>query len=428
MTNLRTDGYTLVAAGPDRLRDIVDLDQWAFVSPQTVDEQVRDDTPASAWPWGRTYLMLAPDGAPAAFHDSLPFARFAVPGAFVAAAGLSCVSVHPQHRRRGLLTAMIEAHFAHCAQRGEAISVLDASEPAIYGRFGYGQASDQISVTVPRGAALRDVAGSADVEVIVDHADADRYLDAVLGVQRDAAWCSGLVRPGWVGWESREVGASFFRDPPARRQADNRETRRIMLACRDGRPVGYAFFHRKLRWPDNNPRGEVEVTAIASTDAAAAHALWSRLSDLDLMATTSTMLLAVDDPLLGMLVDQRAALPKRSDGLWVRLVDVPKALASRQYACDIDVVVEVADARVPSNAGAWRLRADAFSDGAVVTRSTDEPDIVADVRELGAAYLGGTSLAALAAAGQLTARTPDALARASVAFGWPLAPTFNWIF
>jgi hypothetical protein len=50
------------------------------------------------------------------------------------------------------------------------------------------------------------------------------------------------------------------------------------------------------------------------------------------------------------------------------------------------------------------------------------------VRELGAAYLGGRSLTALAGAGQVAARTPAALHAASAAFGWPVAPVCPWVF
>ncbi|NEB07004.1 sterol carrier protein domain-containing protein, partial [Streptomyces sp. SID13726] len=133
-----------------------------------------------------------------------------------------------------------------------------------------------------------------------------------------------------------------------------------------------------------------------------------------------------DDVVTSLLVDPRSASPRLADNLWVRVVDVPAALSARRYAADVDVVVHVTDARVPDNAGRWRLRAPAFGD-AVAERTEDAADLSLDVRELGAAYLGGTSLAALAAAGLVTEHSPGALARASAAFGWPLAPVCSWV-
>jgi len=418
-----TPGYSVFRPGPERLREALDIDKWAFPSPRTAAEAIAD---GDERPWDRVYGLQASDGRLVAFHWSHLFERFAVPGAFVPTAGLSGVAVHPQHRRRGLLTAMMGTHLEHCVQRGESLSVLTASEPAIYGRFGYGLASTCVMVSVPHGAALRDVPGRDAVTLRVDHAIAERYLDTAVAVQRDAAWSAGLVRPGWIQWENRAVAEAQFRDPPAHRAGA--ETLRLMVAERDGRPVGFAFFRRTSRWIDGNPRGTATAGTMAYVDAAAAHAIWSGLANLDLVETTKADFLSPGDALLGLLVDPRAATPIAIDGLWVRIVDLPRALASRQYAAPADLVLEVTDARLPSNAGRWRLRADAFTDGAEVSRTSDAPDVCLDIRELGAVYLGGTALAALAGAGLVSARTPELLARAATAFAWPVTPALNWDF
>ena len=111
------------------------------------------------------------------------------------------------------------------------------------------------------------------------------------------------------------------------------------------------------------------------------------------------------------------------------VVDVPAALAGRRYAGDVDVTLAVADTRLPANAGVYRLRAEAFAPATVERLATDtSADLSLDVRELGAAYLGGTSLATLAAAGLLTVHRPESLAPASAAFGWPVAPGSSWVF
>lgn len=107
----------------------------------------------------------------AAIHSSHPFSQFPVPGSEIPAAGLTWVAVHPQHRRRGLLSAMIDQHFEDCLARGETISALFAAEAAFYGRFGYGAAAQDLRLTVPRGARLHDVPGSADLTVRVESLD-----------------------------------------------------------------------------------------------------------------------------------------------------------------------------------------------------------------------------------------------------------------
>ena len=72
----------------------------------------------------------------------------------VPCAGLTWVGVHPDHRRKGVLTAMIRHHLEETHARGVAVSALHASEPAIYGRYGYGLASLEHEVTLSRGTTL----------------------------------------------------------------------------------------------------------------------------------------------------------------------------------------------------------------------------------------------------------------------------------
>src|SRR4051794_28688311 len=59
-------------------------------------------------------------------------------GATLPAAGVTYVGVRSDYRRRGALTGMMRAQLEDCAARGEVFAVLHASEPVIYGRFGYG--------------------------------------------------------------------------------------------------------------------------------------------------------------------------------------------------------------------------------------------------------------------------------------------------
>jgi predicted acetyltransferase len=199
-----------------------------------------------------------------------------------------------------------------------------------------------------------------------------------------------------------------------------------------GEPRAFAIVRRTQKWEDGGPGYTVAVRFSAAVDAAAAHRLWSFLVDLDLTASVTTGMLAVDDPLLALLVDTRRPVPKVTDNLWVRLLDVPAALAARRYAAPVDVTLGVRDALLPANAGTWRLvTGEAGPDGtypARVERADGAPDLELDVRELGAAYLGGRSLAALAAVGQVTAAQPDVLHRAATAFGWPVAPVCPWVF
>ena len=145
----------------------------------------------------------------------------------------------------------------------------------------------------------------------------------------------------------------------------------------------------------------------------------------------------VDDPLLHLLADPRRVRSRITDALWVRLVDVPGALAQRRYACPVDVVIEVADDGCGWNRGRWRLTTGgppvpgtgaAAGFRAACERTTGPADIVLPVQALGAAYLGGTRLGPMAAAGLVAERRPGALASLSAALSWDPAPWCPMMF
>ncbi|WP_407318435.1 GNAT family N-acetyltransferase [Isoptericola halotolerans] len=426
-------GYRFRQLTADDRRAVTEMDSWAF--PASVDPDVIERGP-SPLTWERTVGVEVDDAttsAPglAAMHASYPFGRFPVPGGTLPTAGLTWVGVHPQHRRRGIATAMIDLHLARCSERGEPLSALFAAEYPIYGRFGYGKAADDVRVTIARGAALRNVPGASDHSVRIEHADRERHAALVDAVHRGAGESvggTGLNRPGWATRETPELQAAWWQDAPAFR--GGQESRRVVVVERAGAPRGYALLRRKLDWAPSGARGTVSVQEAVALDAAASRALWGVLLDLDLMTEIKPFILSPDDPLLSLLADPRAVGQQRVDNVWVRLVDVPVALAGRQYAAPVDTTLAVTDTRLGANDGVWRLRAAPF--GAATCERSDVPpseaDLALDVRELGAAYLGGTSLAALAAAGRVTARTPDALATVGAAFGWPVAPVCSWVF
>jgi predicted acetyltransferase len=420
-TSTRIDGLVEVALTEESLPQILALDTWAFPSPVPASDQL-------AWPWPldpQRSRALAEPGSDtlAAMHGSYAYSTFPVPGATTAVAGLTAVGVHPQYRGRGLLRSMITTHFADCRARGEVASVLFASQPAIYGRFGYGLASRTAAVTIKHHAALRPVAGSDAIKVTFEEFDFDAHAAIVAGLHARAAG-RNINTPGWATRETPRLRAHFHADPAELREGF--EKWRIMVAFREDDPVGYALFRRKFRWAEAGPEGPVELQEYAATDPAVVHALWTRLLDLELTSTVQAYWIGLDDPLLTLLVDPRAATPRIIDNLWLRLIDAPEALRRRRYAAAVDLTIELTDDMLTSNAGRWRLRADPFSENVEVTVS-DTAEVSMDVRTLGSLYLGGFSASALASAG-LIEGAAESVAALSSAFGWPRLPVCSWVF
>jgi predicted acetyltransferase len=341
-----------------------------------------------------------------------------VPGGTAATSGISNVAVLPAYRRRGIMSAMIGQLLADAAARGEALAALFASESGIYQRFGFGCAAQSLRCTIRRGEgalvglAAPGLPGPVRIRVAapgsVGAEMASVYAAAVAarpgGPARDERW-----------WQNR------LADPAGGRAGASPV--RCVIAEDSGGPRGYALYSTVPNWgPDGLAANELNVRELIAADPVAAAALWGDLLSRDLVSQVRTGSRPVDDPLLLLLADRRRARAVVGDNLWVRLVDVAAALGQRRYACAVDVVMEVADSVLPANAGRWRLTAGVAGGAVRCERTGDSADVAVTAAALGAAYLGGTRLGALAAAGQVTELRPGALAELSAAMSWDPAP------
>ncbi|MFE9400495.1 GNAT family N-acetyltransferase [Streptomyces sp. NPDC006530] len=341
-----------------------------------------------------------------------PF-RLSVPGgAVVPAAGVTGVGVMGTHRRRGVLTSMMRRQLDDVRERGEALAVLTASEPAIYGRFGYGIGTMTLSAEIDTTRVRLDVPPGTD-EVRL------RYVKTADSLAACEELYARLV-PGRPGMLPRQPGWDRFTtlDPEAYR--DGASPLQCVLAERDGALVGYARYRTAMASEPTGPNGTVTLQDLEAVDPAAAAALWRYLFGLDLTNTLKVRSRPVDDLFQHLVSDVRRCGLRLRDSMHVRLVEVGAALEARTYTAPVDVVIEVEDAFCPWNAGRWRLTGDAK--GASCVRTDDPAELALSVRELGAAYLGGVTLASLAQAGRVRELRRGALAEASTAFAGVLAP------
>src|SRR5262249_28560661 len=169
-----------------------------------------------------------------------------------------------------------------------------------------------------------------------------------------------------------------------------------------------------------DPDYRIEVDDLIAATPDAYEALWRYLCGVDLVTTVRAWNRPVDEPLPLLLADARAARQvSRTDQLWLRVLDVPKALSSRTYLSSGRVVLEVLDPDGPS-AGKYAL--EGGPDGASCEPTNDDPDIVLPVATLGAAYLGGTTMRRLAAGRWVAWSNPKGLAVADAMFRAATAP------
>lgn len=363
----------------------------------------------------RTHLIT--DGAAIVGTGMILTRDLTVPGAVVPAAHVTGVAVASTHRRQGLLTRIMTAQLEAVRDRGtEPVAVLWASEGAIYGRFGYGVASWQMEYTIAtRETALTVPAPPGRLRQAVPK-DVIGDLSGVF--ERVQA-----TRPGRSGRDER-WWKYHTADPRSWRRG--RSAQRAVLYDSGDEVEGYALWRVKSDWSNTGPDGEVGVIEVVASTADAYRALWRFLLSIDLTRTVKYHFAAPDEPLAQLVTNPSGLDASAGPGLWVRIVDLPRALAERRYTAPVDVVLDVTDTMLPGNAGRWRLVGDATA--ARCEATDDEPDLAIDVGHLGAAYLGGTSLLSLGAAGLVTESRAGTLAAASTAFSWSPAPLSIEIF
>ena len=413
-----TESYPIRPITPDEFDAFHLVDQHAFHgSPLTAEERPKI---LSRFEFDRS--LAAFDGCtPVGIAVAFSF-RLRLPGASAPAAGVSWVGVLPSHRRRGIVRRIMHQQLADIRDRGEALAVLWASESAIYGRYGYGRASWHDTFTIRRGegALAADAPADPGLRLRITgpeeaRAELAKVYDTVLE-----------TRPGFFArndvWWNRSLD-----DPPANRK--DASPLRCLLAEDDAGPRGYALYSGVGRWDEDLflPDGQLDIRELVAADPPASAGLWADLLSRDLVTTIRAAIRPVDDPLLFQLADPRRLRPVVTDGLWARITDLPAALSLRRYACPVDVVLDVRDDMFPANAGRWRLRADETGE-AVCEPVSGHADLVLGITELGAAYLGGTRLGALAAAGRVTQHRTGTLARLSAAMSWDPAPWCPVIF
>lgn len=342
----------------------------------------------------------------------------------ISTAGVTFVCTMPSHRRRGLTSVLMRRVLAGLHEAGrEPIATLWASEATIYGRFGYGAATHQTRITLPRrvGLVRAELADPLTARLVAP-ADGAAELEHVAATVRS-------VRPGMPARPAHWIPGDVGDHPDGREGAG---PLRCVLMCSGDRVRAAARYAVR---PATGGIGGIEGTGgievlirEAYADGPGSHAaLWRWLTELDLMVRVVGMLRPVDDPVLDQLSDSRAASTAPGDAMWVRLVDLDRALAARGYAGDAAAVLEVADRDCPWNAGRWRLTF--AGGGATVERTDDAPDLSLDVSALGAAYLGSAgTLSRLGRAGRIAVHTPGVLDRLSRSFDSAVQPWAPFVF
>ncbi|HSJ27063.1 MAG TPA: GNAT family N-acetyltransferase [Acidimicrobiia bacterium] len=316
-----------------------------------------------------------------------------VPGGSIPVAGTTLVTVQVTHRRQGILSSLIEHHLEEARERGDYAAALWASDSAIYGRFGYGMAawSTELQIDRHRVDRHRLAPQPADVEIV----DAD-------GVRPSAMAVYDLLRrdvPGMVG-HSEGWWDRILVDVPWR----SGRASRFAVAVEDGNPTGWVKYRiDDADEDDGHPAQDVIVSQLYAVTPAAWTGIWFHVLSHDFGRMIKAELRPVDDPIHSLMAGMRRVRTRRTDGLWVRVLDVGRALEGRTYRTGGMVTLTISD-RLGHASGSYRLEADG---GEAAVETVDSGTVVMDVEDLGALLLGGRSAVALAAAGRIAGPSRD---------------------
>ncbi|MEU4742027.1 GNAT family N-acetyltransferase, partial [Actinosynnema sp. NPDC023658] len=249
---------------------------------------------------GRRGLAAELDGRVAGLLTIRDFHQF-YGGATVPSGGVGGVAVEPSARGRGVAGALLDAALRDMRERGQPLSVLYATTPAVYRSRGWERAGvlewlDLPLDRVPTGARI-DARPAVEGDVRALHAC---YCDV-----------------------ASTVDGMLDRSPPAFDLAEVLELDVVsVVPGHDGEVRGYLAAER-------GPRG-LRVYDLVGRDAATQRALLAELGSWAAVLDRASVLVT-DPAITGLLTDQAIEHTVTTSAWLLRVVDLPAAVAARGW-------------------------------------------------------------------------------------------------
>lgn len=385
---------------PDDITD--DLRGWFDAVGLGFNQKQSSDEALSRWreEVGRDGWRLDGAYAPASelsLGPHLPVATFATTTQTINTGGghlepacfITDVTVRTTHRRRRLLSTLMDAALGRARDEGLTLAALTVTEGAIYGRFGFGVATEHHTAeldTGPRFGLVHPVEPRVemmhtDASVAVRREVFDRFHAATRGSHNRLAFYDAFLSGAW----------DFDKGGP------NKAMRAAVHLGPDGRPDGI------LAYEVDAEAETVKVRDLLALDAEAELGLWQFVAAIDLAEKATTRRLSPTSVLPWALTDpRRLKLTGSNDFTWLRVLDAPGALAVRAFDADGEATLEVVDPRGMAS-GSWRVAA---RDGRAEVTPASDAVVQVDVRGLASLYLGMADARVLAGAGLISG--PDA--------------------
>jgi predicted acetyltransferase len=306
-------------------------------------------------------------------------------GGRVPVGGLTAVGVAPGAQHRGAFRALVEAHLDECRARGDAASVLMASQTPLYGRFGYGLATRTANWEIDAPAARTLAAGAPSAgNVVLEHGRGPDLIEVLRDVweqagtqragslTRSPAWWDRMLSPkkSWVGGGDLLVALHH---------------------TASGACGGYALYEVDIAHGRQGlAEADITITEMVAVDVAVELDLWRFLAELPWARTLRWAYGPIDPAPIFWLADPRHLRRMADlDFLWIRPLDLQALTASRTFSADASVGLELTDPRYPDLAGRFELT---VTSGHGTWQPTARPaGLSLSIADLGALWLGAGS-------------------------------------
>lgn len=386
-----------------------------FYEPRMTDEQLAKAVPMQAAdhrqftgvyadsgflslePWGEALETLGydPQTHPVGTFSEYDKTLNAGGEALLPARMVTDVTVNPGFRRRGILKHMMTSAISRAVSEGVPVMALTASEGAIYGRFGYGPATRAQTVEV-------NVSGAGDNFGLrpepsgrvfpVDPYRLDEVIDATFAAHHAATRGSVERHGGYrefstARWNPEDISTAWTK------------ARAVVHVTEEGEIGGYAIFSFD-GW-EKSPK-TMSVRDLVTVDEVSTRELVRHLAQMDVVERISFPRgLGLDEPLGWALTNHRAMkITGEHDVLWLRILDVPAALAARAWGADGEFRLTVQDS-LGVAAGSWQVRINNGQAQLGAAAEVDEarvdavPHLHLDAETLASLYLGDVSVQSL---------------------------------
>jgi predicted acetyltransferase len=308
---------------------------------------------------------------------------------------------------------MAQIH-ATARERGDIIAGLWASQSHLYSRFDYGLAINSYDWEIdPSYGAFTQSPVSDD-----DESDAHVYF---VDAEEAAVTLPGIyeqMRRQTAGAIDRNAGRWRYELFDEERVRGGASPLFFAICEEAGEQTGYVAY--RMRRVGDTDMGTLEVIEQVSVTDTAHATIWRFLLNFDLVGKIVAVNRPADDPLWWMLSDPRRLNRKAHDALWIRLLDIPKALEARTYNAAGRLKIALVSESQPEVAGTYVLDVD--DSQASVKKTTDKPDVVMTPADLSALYMGGVTPGSLVEAGRIDAITTGSLAKLHGMFSTDSAP------